>query len=221
MRLAPSILAADFAELGSAVEGISAVADLLHVDVMDGHFVPNISIGPPVIASLRQHTDLYLDCHLMISDPAAYLPAFKAAGVNGCSVHVEIGHTADLIAEMRTLGIDVGLAVNPDTPFEAFADHLDSIDLLLLMTVFPGFGGQAFMPEVLPKIRQAADEIDRRGLSVAIQVDGGVDEVTVRDVAAAGATVFVAGSAVFGAADPVSAGRRIKDAAIEAGSSAS
>ncbi|CAA9237444.1 MAG: Ribulose-phosphate 3-epimerase [uncultured Acidimicrobiales bacterium] len=217
MRLAPSILAADFAALGTAVEGVSAVADLLHVDVMDGHFVPNISLGPPVVTSLRKHTDLYLDCHLMISDPAAYLPAFAEAGANGCSVHVEIGRTGELIGQMRELGIDAGLAVNPDTPFDAFAEYLDQIDLLLLMTVFPGFGGQAFMPEVLPKIRRVADEVERRGLPVAIQVDGGIDERTVQDVAGAGATVFVAGSAVFGATDPVAAGRRIREAAIAAG----
>ena len=186
-RIAPSILSADFATLADAVRQVAPACDLLHVDVMDGHFVPNITIGPPVVASLRRHTDLYLDCHLMISEPERYLGAFKDAGADGCSVHVEVGRTDALIAQMRDLDLDVGLAVNPDTPFEAFAPHLEQLDLLLLMTVFPGFGGQRFMGEVMPKIRQARDEIDRRGLHVDIEVDGGINEATIAEGAAAGA----------------------------------
>ena len=216
-RIAPSILSADFACLGDAVDTVAPEADLLHVDVMDGHFVPNLTIGPPVVRSLRKHTDLYLDCHLMMTNPGKYLEAFRSAGANGCSVHVELGETETLIAEMRHLGLDAGLAVNPDTPFEAFAEHLDKIDLVLLMTVFPGFGGQEFMVEVMPKVRRTREEIDRRDLPVAIQVDGGIDEDTAPIAAEAGATVFVAGSAIFGQDDPVEAARRIRAAADRAG----
>ena len=212
-RIAPSILSADFACLGDAVDAVEREADLLHVDVMDGHFVPNITIGPPVVASLRKHTDLYLDCHLMIDEPERYLEAFKDAGADGCSVHVEVGHTAELIAQMRELGLDVGLAVNPGTPYEAFEPFLDQLDLLLLMTVHPGFGGQSFIADVMPKVRQARDELDRRGLLTALQVDGGIKVETAPIAAGAGADVFVAGNAVFKDADPAAAARRIRDAA--------
>ena len=216
-RIAPSILSADFACLGDAVDAVKSEADLLHVDVMDGHFVPNITIGPPVVGSLRKHTDLYLDCHLMIDEPERYLEAFKKAGGDGCSVHVEVGHTGELITQMRDLGLDVGLAVNPDTPFEAFEPWLDQLDLLLLMTVHPGFGGQSFIADVMPKVRRARDEIDRRGLRTSLQVDGGINEDTVAVAAEAGADCFVAGSAVFGAPDPAAAARRIRTAATSAG----
>ena len=212
-RIAPSILSADFAALGDAIDQIAPEADVLHVDVMDGHFVPNLTIGPPVVASIRKRTDLYLDCHLMISNPAEYLEAFKKAGANGCSVHVEVGDTAALIRQMRDLGLDVGLAVNPDVPFETFEPFIDQIDLLLLMTVFPGFGGQKFMAEVLPKIERAATAIRERGLRVALQVDGGIDVNTAPLVCRAGADLLVAGSAIFGQADPVAAARRIREAA--------
>lgn len=212
-RIAPSILSADFAELGAAVAAVTPQADMLHVDVMDGHFVPNLTIGPPVVKSLRKHTDLYLDCHLMMTNPGKYLEPFRSAGADGCSVHVEVGGTSALIDQMRDLGLDVGLAVNPDTPFEAYQRWLDRIDLLLLMTVFPGFGGQKFMGEVMPKVAQTREEIDRRGLHVAIQVDGGIDVNTVPVAYRAGATVFVAGNAIFGQGDPADAARRIRDAA--------
>src|SRR6266851_2749485 len=193
-RIAPSILSADFAALGAAIDEVAPEADLLHVDVMDGHFVPNLSIGPPVVRAIRRHTDLYLDCHLMMTNPGEYLEAFQAAGANGCTVHVEIGGTEDLIGHGRALGLDVGLAANPSTPFAAVAPYLDRIDLLLLMTVVPGFGGQRFMAEVLPKVREARAEIDRQGLPVAIEVDGGIDCDTGPLAADAGAAIFVAGS---------------------------
>jgi ribulose-phosphate 3-epimerase len=212
-RIAPSILSADFAALGAAIDRVAAQADLLHVDVMDGHFVPNLTIGPPVVKSLRQHTDLYFDCHLMMTNPGDYLEAFRLAGADGCSVHVELDDCERLIADMRHLGLDVGLAVNPETSFEAFAPWLDQIDLLLLMTVHPGFGGQSFMSEVVPKIERARDEIDRRGLAVAIEVDGGIDVETAPVVAAAGATIFVAGSAIFHQTDPLAAANAIRQAA--------
>jgi ribulose-phosphate 3-epimerase len=212
-RIAPSILSADFACLGDAVDAVTPVADLLHVDVMDGHFVPNLTIGPPVVASLRRHTDLYLDCHLMMTNPGEYLEAFKKAGANGCTVHVEVDETAALIAQMRDLGLDVGLAVNPETPFVVAEPWLDRIDLLLLMTVHPGFGGQRFIGEVMSKVERARQLIDAGGRAVALQVDGGIDEQTAPVAAAAGADVFVAGSAVFGADDPKGAAERIRAAA--------
>ena len=210
-RIAPSILSADFAALAAAIDTVEPETDLLHVDVMDAHFVPNLTIGPPVVRSLRRHSpDLYFDCHLMMDNPASFLDDFKDAGANGCTVHVEIGDTDELIAQMRALGLDVGLAANPDVPFEAVEPFLDQIDLLLLMTVFPGFGGQSFIADVMPKVERARAEIDRRGLRVALQVDGGINEKTLPVAAKAGADTFVAGHAIFGADDPLAAARRLR-----------
>jgi ribulose-phosphate 3-epimerase len=210
-RIAPSILSADFAALADAIETVKPETDLLHVDVMDAHFVPNLTIGPPVVRSLRRHSpDLYFDCHLMMDNPGPFLDDFKTAGANGCTVHVEIGGTDELIAQMRGLGLEVGLAANPDVPFEAVEPFLDKIDLLLLMTVFPGFGGQSFIADVMPKVEQARGEIDRRGVKVALQVDGGINEKTLPIAAKAGADTFVAGNAIFGADDPLAAARRLR-----------
>ena len=211
-RIAPSILSADFACLAESVDAVAPEADLLHVDVMDGHFVPNLTIGPPVIKSLRSRTDLYFDCHLMVDNPGDFLDDFAAAGANGCSVHVELSDVVPLFGEMRRLGLDVGLAVNPETPVEACLPHLPHIDLLLMMTVHPGFGGQAFIGEVMDKVKVAREEIDRRDLKVALQVDGGINEETAPIAAAAGADVFVAGSAIFHADDPLKAAKRIRKA---------
>lgn len=218
VRVAPSILSADFACLGADINRVAPETDLLHVDVMDGHFVPNLTIGPPVVAAIRGHSDAYLDCHLMISEPGRYLEAFKSAGADHCSVHVEVGDTAALIDQMRALELDVGLALNPETPFEAVEPWLNRLDLLLVMSVHPGFGGQKFIPDVVPKILRAREVAAAAGLDLRIEVDGGIDVDTVGVTAEAGADTFVAGSAIFGADDPLAAARDIRAAAIAAAS---
>ena len=216
LKIAPSILSADFANLAASVGAVAQEADWLHVDIMDAHFVPNLTIGPPVVEALRERTGLFFDCHLMMTNPGDYLESFRKAGADGCTVHVEVGGTKDLLAEARRLGLRAGLAVNPETPYDAIEPFLDQVDLVLCMTVHPGFGGQGFMTEVVPKIARVRDELDRRGLEAQVEVDGGIDEETAPTVVLAGARVLVAGSAIFGAERPWEAARRIREVAVTA-----
>ncbi|HEX3903398.1 MAG TPA: ribulose-phosphate 3-epimerase [Polyangia bacterium] len=202
VRIAPSILAADFARLGEEVRAVEAAgADLLHVDVMDGRFVPNITIGPPVVAALRKVTKLPLDVHLMIVEPERYVDEFARAGADLISVHLEASpHLHRLVQQIRHAGKKAAVAVNPHSPLDGLDVVLPDLDMVLLMSVNPGFGGQKFIEAVVPKIRALRAEIDRRQLGVDIEVDGGIGPDTAPAVIAAGATVLVAGSAVFHAA---------------------
>jgi ribulose-phosphate 3-epimerase len=212
MKLAPSILSADFAELGVEVERVREVADLLHVDVMDGHFVPNLTIGPPVVQSLRRRTDLFLDCHLMVDNPQVLLAAFADAGADGCTVHIELGDPRRLFDEIRRLGMRVGLSLEPQTPFEAVRPYLAQIDLLLVMSVHTGFGGQPFIPEVLDKVRAARAVIDEQQLPVEIEIDGGIKVDNAHLAADVGVDIIVSGTGIFGTDDPVAAARKIREA---------
>lgn len=211
LRLSPSLLAADFGALAESVGAVASEADWLHVDIMDAHFVPNLTIGPPVVESLRRHTGVFFDCHLMMTNPGDYLEAFRKAGANGCTVHVEVGGTSELLSEAKKLGLHAGLALNPETPYEAIDPFLGQADLILVMTVHPGFGGQSFIEEVVPKIARVRQELDRRGLAADLEVDGGIDVDTAPIVVRAGARVLVAGSAIFGMPRPWEAARRIQE----------
>jgi ribulose-phosphate 3-epimerase len=199
IKIAPSILSADFSRLGEEVRAVAAGgADYVHVDVMDGHFVPNITIGPLVVEAVRKTTDLPLDVHLMIEDPDRYIPDFADAGADIITVHQEATrHLHRTVQLIRSLGKRAGVSINPATPVETLDVILEDIDLVLVMTVNPGFGGQSFIPSCLPKISALRREIDRRGLGVELEVDGGVKPDNIGPIAAAGGEVFVAGSAVF------------------------
>lgn len=216
MKIAPSILAADFADLAAEIERVAPVSDLLHVDVMDGHYVPNLTIGPPVVRALRKRTDLFLDCHLMVTNPGDLLEDFAKGGANSCTVHIELGDPSPLITAMRDLGLRVGLVLEPETPLETVLPYLEQIDLLLIMSVKPGWGGQAFIPEVLGKLEEARRIIDQRGLAVELQIDGGIGPDTAPLAGAAGADILVAGSAIFGASDPRKAATQLRTVAERA-----
>jgi len=218
IHLAPSILAADFARLGEAIgEATRGGADQIHVDVMDGHFVPNITIGVPVVKSLRKVTRLPLDVHLMIMEPDRYLEAFIDAGANMVSVHVEVlPHLHRTVAQIKKLGAKAGVVLNPSTPVSALEEIAPDVDFVLVMSVNPGFGGQVFIPGSLNKIRKIRALLDRAGNKAPIEVDGGIDLTTVASVVEAGAEWLVAGNAIFGSGNAEKAAAAIKEKAIAA-----
>jgi ribulose-phosphate 3-epimerase len=222
IRLAPSMLAADFAALGDAVATAErGGADYIHLDIMDGHFVPNISIGPPVVAALRRVATVPLDVHLMIDDADRYIPAFAKAGASMISVHVEaLPHLHRTIGLIHDLGLQAGVALNPATPVGSLAEIAADVDFVLVMTVNPGFGGQTFIPHSTSKVRSMRALLDSVGNAAPIEVDGGIDRETVGAIVEAGAEILVAGSAIFGAPDPVAAARGLKALAESAARSA-
>ena len=204
MKVSPSILTCDFAHAADEVRFVAdSGADMVHLDVMDGIFVPNLSFGPPVIASLRPHTDLLFDVHLMMQHPRRLIPAFAKAGADRINIHLECADPIrETLEDIRALGKQAAITLKPATPAEEAFPYLELVDMVLVMTVEPGFGGQSFMEDMMPKVTALRQEIDRRGLSVSIQVDGGIGAATAPVAAAAGADVAVMGSAVFNAPDP-------------------
>ncbi|GIU93422.1 MAG: ribulose-phosphate 3-epimerase [Acidimicrobiia bacterium] len=202
-KIAPSLLAADFSRLAEVVAEVEPHSDLLHLDVMDGHFVPNISFGMPVISSLRPHSRLVFDCHLMTTNPGAYLAELASAGADLVTVHIEAVPDPTAIArKARASGLGFGLVLSPPTPWKAVEPFAELCDLVLIMSVHPGFGGQRFMGEVLTKVESARKWVDTHGLAVDIQIDGGINPETAPLARDAGANVFVAGTAIFGSPDP-------------------
>ncbi|QBK25592.1 ribulose-phosphate 3-epimerase [Ureibacillus thermophilus] len=212
IKIAPSILSANFAKLGEEVKEVEAAgADLIHIDVMDGHFVPNITMGPIVVEALRPVTNLPLDVHLMIENPDQYIEAFAKAGADWISVHVEAcPHLHRTIQLIRSFGVKPGVVLNPHTPIEMIQHVLEDVDFVLLMTVNPGFGGQKFIENVVPKIEALSNLIKEKGLNVEIEVDGGITKETIVPCAKAGATIFVAGSAIYNKEDRKAALQAIK-----------
>jgi len=202
-KIAPSLLAADFARLETEISGVKDDVEWLHLDVMDGHFVPNVSFGVPVIKSIRAVTDLYFDCHLMTTNPDAFLPELADAGANLVTMHIEaIPDPTEASQRARENGLDFGLVCNPATPAAAIGPFIDLCDVVLVMSVEPGFGGQSFDSGVLGKVETLRAWVEERGLATDIEIDGGITPETARLAASAGANVFVAGTAIFGAANP-------------------
>ncbi|MFI0796120.1 ribulose-phosphate 3-epimerase [Micromonospora rubida] len=217
--VAPSILAADFARLAEEVRAVEGAADWLHVDVMDNHFVPNLTIGLPVVQSLRAATELPFDVHLMITDPHRWAPGYADAGAYNVTFHAEAcDNPVALAKDLRAAGAKAGLAIDRDTPIEPYLELLPSFDTLLIMTIKAGFGGQRFLPELLDKVSAARRHVDAGHLELRIEVDGGIAADTIEQAAAAGADAFVAGTAVYGADDPAEAVRRLRGLAERAAS---
>ncbi|GII26763.1 ribulose-phosphate 3-epimerase [Planotetraspora mira] len=217
VQISPSILSADFARLADEAARVEGVADWLHVDVMDYHFVPNLTLGLPVVEALLKTTSTPIDCHLMIDDPDRWAPGYAEAGAASVTIHAEAAKAAvRTLRAIRAAGARSGLAINPATPVDPYEDLLPEIDMLLVMTVEPGFGGQGFLDIMLPKITKARGLIDKYGGEVWLQVDGGVSAATIERCAEAGADVFVAGNAVYGADDPAQAVRSLRALAQQA-----
>ena len=216
IEIAPSILSADFTKLGQQIEIVEgAGASLLHVDVMDGRFVPNITVGLPVVKAISRATQLPIDAHLMIVEPGRYAEQFVKAGAQMVSIHIEADpHAHRTLSAIRAAGAQAGIAINPATPLSALDEVLKFADYVLLMSVNPGFGGQTFIPESLDKVRRLRKMIDERGLKARIEIDGGIDAENIAEVASAGAEIIVSGSAVFGAPDPAVALRKLREATI-------
>jgi len=213
IQIAPSILSADFGNLLADIRKIEKDTDILHIDVMDGHFVPNISFGIPIIKSIRSRTDLQFDVHLMITNPEEYVRAFSEAGADIVTFHIEtVQDPASMTRMIHGLGKKAGISLNPDTAVETLFPFLPDLDLVLIMSVYPGFGGQSFMAEAPARIRAVRDELDRIGSNAWLSVDGGVSDKTAPVIISSGATLLVAGSAVFGDPNPDEAMRRLKNA---------
>ena len=217
VEIAPSILSADFTRLGEEIAAVErGGATVVHVDVMDGHFVPNITVGLPVVRSLARATKLPLDTHLMISEPGLYAEQFVEAGARMVSVHVEADpHIHRTLSGIRKRGAQAGIVINPATPLSALDEALQFADYVLVMSVNPGFGGQQFIPTSIEKVRRLKRMIDERGLKVRIEIDGGIDRHNIAEVASAGAEIMVAGTAVFGGGDPASAVRELLSASVQ------
>jgi len=217
IEIAPSILSADFSRLGEEIKAVErAGATLLHVDVMDGHFVPNITVGLPVVKSLARVTRLPLDAHLMISEPGRYAEQFVSAGARMVSVHVEADpHLHRTLMSIKKAGAQAGVVLNPATALNEIEEALPFADYVLVMSVNPGFGGQEFIPKALDKVRRLRRMIDERGVNTRIEIDGGIDRGNIEQVVAAGAEIIVSGSAIFGAPDPESAARELREATVQ------